>query len=291
MIRKNIAKYILIGAACMLSICGCGAGNGAANGNVGTDWPDAEIVGADWRTWGIIDAFGTLELDGEKIDVCACLYADRAELYYDEENQNLFKTVEFPERLSAAEYEKLSIEFTDDTGDGNTDLIFVVGTENTVERRFSYIYDQSEFVYDAFSAFPNPANVDQGGVELDDAEQGYADFTGRYTEAPTGRCLIEITAESEDSYTITVNWANSASEEVVWAITGATYGEAGDELVYSDALCYIRTYDEEGNYTDEDIYSDGSGKFWMTDAGMLGWMSDNSDADGLTGEDLFERID
>lgn len=133
-----------------------------ACGNIPGAEDDSQLVGADWRTWGIIDAYGTLSLDGEDTDVCVCLYADRAELYYDEENQNLFTTIDFPERLSDEEYEKLSIEFEDSTGDDNTDIAFTVGTEDVVDRRFCYIYDDDaeEFVYDAFSAYPNSNDSD-----------------------------------------------------------------------------------------------------------------------------------
>ena len=279
---RKLARHIMIGATCMMAVCGCGNtafGNG--NSNAGGGSADHELVGADWRTWGVIDAFGTLSLDGTDTDVCVCLFADRAEIYYDEASQRLLKTVEFPERLSDEEYEKLSITLSDDTGDGNTDLAFVVGTEDTIDRRFCYIYDQNEFVYDAFSAYPNPNNVEQGNV----------DFTGKYTEPVTGRCNIEISPESEDSYTITVHWADSASEDHIWAITDAAYGESGDELVYTDALYYIRRSDDNGDFEDEDLYSDGSGSFWMTEGGMLGWKSDNSDVDFIDGETLFERIE
>ncbi len=276
---KIFTKLFAIGAACVLSICGCG--NGAS------DITDGEVVGADWRTWGIIDDYGTLTLDGTETDVCVCLFADRAELYYDRENQELFKTIEFPEKLSDEEYEKLSIEFIDNTGDDNTDIVFVVGTENTVDRRFSYIYDSDvkDFAYDAFSAYPNPNVVDDSG------EEGVVDFTGRYTEPDTGRCLIEISKEGEDTYTIVVNWSNGAAEDYIWAITGATYGEYGDELVYEDALYYHRIYEDEETYTDEDIYDDGTGRFYMTEGGMLGWESNNTELDGIDGEGMFECLD
>ena len=286
---KNLTKLFAIGAACVLSICGCGGSADAnqTNGGNGGSSNDQQLEGADWRTWGTIDEYGKLSLDGTETDVCVCLFADRAELYYDQENQELFKTIDFPEKLSDEEYEKLSIEFIDNTGDDNTDIVFVVGTENTVDRRFSYIYDSDvkDFAYDAFSAYPNPNVVDDSG------EEGVVDFTGRYTEPVTGRCLIEITKESEDSYTIVVNWSNSASDESVWAITGATYGESGDELVYTDALYYHRTYDEDGGYEDEDIYDNGTGRFYMTEGGMLGWESDNTEDDGIDGEVLFERLE
>lgn len=269
----------------MLAVCGCG--NGAS------DITDGEVVGADWRTWGIIDDYGTLTLDGTETDVCVCLFADRAELYYDEENQNLFKTIEFPERLSDEEYEKLSIEFGDYNGDDNTDVAFIVGTDNTVDRRFSYLYDQNEFVYDAFSAYPGANITDDETVTDDETEgvEGVVDFTGRYTEPDTGRCLIEITKEGEDTYTIVVNWSDSAADEYIWAITGASYGEYGDELVYEDALYYHRTYEDEETYTDEDIYDDGTGRFYMTEGGMLGWESNNTELDGIDGDVMFECLD
>ncbi len=130
--------------------------------------------------------------------------------------------------------------------------------------------------------------------EEDSGEEGIGgrvDFSGSYTEPDTGRCLIEISKDSEESYTITVNWASGASEERIWAITGATYGDEGDQLVYSDALCYDRITDDEGNYTDEDIYSDGSGIFSMTEGGMLRWESDQVELDGVNGDIMFERME
>ena len=51
---------------------------------------DDDIVGADWRTWGTIDAYGKINPDGDEIDLCVCLFADRAELYYNEESQSLY---------------------------------------------------------------------------------------------------------------------------------------------------------------------------------------------------------
>ena len=285
---NKLAKYLIIGAAGILALCGCGNTADVAPTNEHPE--DQQLEGADWRTWGIIDATGTLELGGEKIDVCACLYADRAELYYNEEKQRLYTTIEFPEKLSDEEYEKLSIHFADDTGDDNTDVQFEVGTENTLDRRFSYIYDEAtgDFVYDAFSVFPNPNVIDD---DTDESLEGHADFTGRFTEPVTGRCLIEITPESDDSYTIVVTWADSASDEYIWAITGATYGEYGDELVYSDCLYYHRTWEDSETYTDEDLYDDGTGRFWMTDGGMLGWESNCVEVDGIDGETLFERLE
>ena len=286
MMTKNLAKYLVIGVACILGVCGCGKVIDSP------DQPDGgEIEGADWRTWGIIDAYGTLTADGTDTDVCVCLFADRAELYYDEESQSLYTTVEFPEKLSDEEYQKLSMEISDYTGDGNSDIAFIVGEEDSVTRRFAYIYDQGDFVYDAASAF-NFADSDEAADESG-AEEGNAqvDFGGTYVEPNVGRCTIEINMERDESYSIFVSWSSGAATSSNWAITGATYGETGNELVYSDAIFYLRTYDEEGNYVDEDIYDNGSGRFYMTEGGMLGWESDNSDVDGIDGQTLYERLE
>ena len=286
MMTKNLAKYLVAGVACILGVCGCGRVIDSP------DQPDTgEIEGADWRTWGIIDAYGTLTADGTDTDVCVCLFADRAELYYDEESQSLYTTVEFPEKLSDEEYKKLSMEISDYTGDGNSDIAFIVGEEDSVTRRFAYIYDQGDFVYDAASAF----NFADGDVAVDEsgAEEGSAqvDLGGTYVDPTAGRCTIEINMERDESYSIFVSWSSGAATSSNWAITGATYGETGNELVYSDAIFYSRTYDEEGNYVDEDIYDNGSGRFYMTEGGMLGWESDNSDVDGIDGQTLFERLE
>lgn len=37
------------------------------------------IEGQDWRTWGTIDGYGNLSLDGQDIDICACVFGDRVE--------------------------------------------------------------------------------------------------------------------------------------------------------------------------------------------------------------------
>lgn len=134
------------------------------------------------------------------------------------------------------------------------------------------------------------ASAEEDEVFVEEDAGGSVDFSGSYTEPDSGRCLIEISKEMEGSYTITVNWANGASEERIWAITGATYKDTGDTLYYEDALCYNRTTDDEGNFADEDIYSDGSGIFWMTEGGMLGWKSNQPEMDGVDGELQFERM-
>lgn len=115
---------------------------------------DEELVGADWRTWGIIDGYGTINVEGKEIDVCACVYSDRVELYYDEASQRLYKTVEYPSKLTSEQYEHSSIEFSDVSGDGIPDITVKAGTDEALERSMTWVYDSGEFVYIEALAYP-----------------------------------------------------------------------------------------------------------------------------------------
>ncbi len=69
--KKTISCFL---AACLL-LAGCGTKAGVSvNGrNATPNKPSAEntrqnssgLVGQDWRTWGIIDGFGTLHIEGQ----------------------------------------------------------------------------------------------------------------------------------------------------------------------------------------------------------------------------------
>jgi len=110
--------------------------------------------GEDWRTWGIVDGYGKLSLDGEEVDVCACVYGDRVELYYDEPKQILFLEVDYPEKLTDEQYEKATVEFDDYNDDGNTDVRIIVGEEDSPEMWWTFVWDKDDFVYMAALAYP-----------------------------------------------------------------------------------------------------------------------------------------
>ena len=112
------------------------------------------IEGQDWRTWGTIDGYGNLSLDGQDIDVCACVFGDRVELYYDEPKQNLFLQVDYPEKLTNEQYEKATVEFDDYNDDGNTDVRIIVGEEDSPEMWWTFVWDKDDFVYMAALAYP-----------------------------------------------------------------------------------------------------------------------------------------
>jgi len=160
--KKN--AIVSLFAACAILLGGC-AGQTANPSNPAPRQPAAEnqpqeppkeeiVLGKDWRTWGIIDAVGTLHIDGEDIGVCACVLGDRTELYLDEENQTLYRQIDYPRPLSEEQYEKATVEFDDYDGDGNTDVRVIVGDEGAPDMWWTWVWEPDDFVYVAALAYP-----------------------------------------------------------------------------------------------------------------------------------------
>ena len=80
--RKKYRSLLLTLLLC-LSLTACGS-------------PDGDIAGGDWRTTGVVDAYGTVARDGEEIDVCACLGHKALYFYYNNEKHKLFDTAVLP---------------------------------------------------------------------------------------------------------------------------------------------------------------------------------------------------
>ena len=149
---------------CLLTVCallaGCAAGtepSGSGETPAQPDEPsngDREIVGQDWRTWGTVDGTGTLHIDGADVDVCACVFGDRVELYHDEANRSLYKQIDYPKKLSTEQYEKAKVAFDDYTGDGSTDVRVIVGDESAPKLWWTWVWDTDDFVYAAALAYP-----------------------------------------------------------------------------------------------------------------------------------------
>ncbi|MCR5268728.1 MAG: hypothetical protein K6E16_09445 [Lachnospiraceae bacterium] len=130
----------------------------------------------------------------------------------------------------------------------------------------------------------------RGGHGSPQEGQGRNEFIGTYTEPKTGRCVITMDTEDGINYTVSIRWAGSAYESANWEIKKAVYGESSGELEYSGAKFYVRTFTDETNYTDDVRYSNGTGRFWFDQDGMLCWVSDNSDLDEYDGQTLFEKL-
>ncbi len=113
-----------------------------------------------------------------------------------------------------------------------------------------------------------------------------ANFEGQWYEEIAGRGVIEIESTGDDTYSILVHWGSSAFESANWTMVG-TYDPSTGKLEYTDAKYYIITFEDEENYTEDVRYEDGTGEFWITEDGKLGWISDRSEDDGITGDSVF----
>ena len=143
---------------------------------------------------------------------------------------------------------------------------------------------------DANTSTGSSEMAENASAEENGEEVSAPDYSGTYTEPVAGRCTIEIEALGENNYKVNVHWSSSAFESANWEIN-ATYYDSTGLLEYTGAKYFVRTYADEENFTDDVKYEDGAGEFWFEENGTLGWRSANSDADGITGETFFEKVD
>ncbi len=105
------------------------------------------------------------------------------------------------------------------------------------------------------------------------------DYSGTYAESYAGRGIMTITAEG-DWYCIEVNWAGSAAEKGRWLFHG-NFDENG-YLAYSDCYKQHCVYDEDGNETITEEYTNGSGSIQYSN-GSITWADAQEDiANGST---------
>lgn len=109
--------------------------------------PDEEIVGADWRTWGIIDDFGTIVRDGAEIPVCVCLHSVDASFYYDDPQQTYFDGVVYPEEYPETEWSNAGISFDDIDGDGQSDVLLKLCKEDGTEAALVWFYTPDGYAF------------------------------------------------------------------------------------------------------------------------------------------------
>ena len=82
-----------------------------------------DIIGADWRTWGITRDGGTITCGGEEISVLVCVNKMNATLYYDTEDQTPFGWVDYPITFGDDVWDLFKgIDFSDLNGDGDSDV-------------------------------------------------------------------------------------------------------------------------------------------------------------------------
>ena len=111
-IRKRAFSLLLTLALC-LALAACGKEPAPS---------EEPLPGADWRTTGTIDDWGTIVQDGKEIPVCVCVNDEWTTFYYDEAEQICFDSVAYPIAIPNAAQDFRSISLADVTGDGNSDV-------------------------------------------------------------------------------------------------------------------------------------------------------------------------
>ena len=124
---------------------------------------EIEIIGDDWRTWGIVRDYGTITRDGEDTVVLVCVHKADATFYYDLEDQVLFGGVEYPITFGDNVWDLFrGIDFTDLNGDGNSDVTMKFndgGTEIKMvwfwdTESYQFVYQPEESQLSGYDAVP-----------------------------------------------------------------------------------------------------------------------------------------
>ena len=108
-------------------------------------------------------------------------------------------------------------------------------------------------------------------------------YAGTYAEEIAGRGTMEITRNSDGTYSVEVNWSSSAFEKNSWNFSGEFDGRA--VLRYTNCRKTTVAFDENGNYacdsnglmTPYTTYTMGSGYIEFKDEGVLEWHDDMGD--------------
>jgi hypothetical protein len=108
-------------------------------------------------------------------------------------------------------------------------------------------------------------------------------YAGSYYEETAGRGMMDITRNSDGTYSVEVNWASNASEKNIWNFTGEFNGRG--LMNYYNCRKTTVAFDENGNYTYDSYglmtpyttYTMGSGYIEFKDEGVLEWHDDMGD--------------
>jgi hypothetical protein len=108
-------------------------------------------------------------------------------------------------------------------------------------------------------------------------------YAGSYVEETAGRGMMDITRNSDGTYSVEVNWASNASEKNIWNFTGEFNGRG--VMNYTNCRKTTVAYNADGSYacdsyglmTPYTTYTMGSGYIEFKDEGVLEWHDDMGD--------------
>lgn len=114
----------------------------------------------------------------------------------------------------------------------------------------------------------------------------FGDYVGFWEDSYSQRCNMTIDAIDDSSCRIQINWSSSALESTHWNMIGHYNFQTG-ELDYQNCVQRNIEYSDDGNETEDIIYVDGTGSFYLEDD-YLHW-DDRKEQVGA--QCLFEKSD
>lgn len=228
--RKSLRILLIL---CIL-LASCGKAPAAPAEAPAKEGPaqDGPIEGNDWRSWGMIDAFGILDTDEGETGVCVLLFEDRAELYYDRESQTLFDILEYPVTLSSEEYGKAAIEFRDLNGDGKTDARICVEGGSDVPLTMTWLWTDGALEYaPEESDFPGAGEEQASGL-LPEGYPTVEDISGLWVLAEDGDARLQIFSDAT-LYGGTFTFVDADGAETTGTITPDSAEHPDGSIEYS----------------------------------------------------------
>lgn len=132
----RIAASLSVLLCLLLDLCAC----------AGTE--ESEVVGSDWRTWGLVDFQSEIVRDGETVPVCLCAGDGEAVFYLDQPEQTEFARLSYPQTIEDARTCLHSLGLDDLDGDGNGDIMidFVFDDESRIS--LVWLWNGADYAYD-----------------------------------------------------------------------------------------------------------------------------------------------
>jgi|GEM_PF-186712 len=101
----------------------------------------------DWRSMGLIDAYGTITRSGTDTDVCIVLNDTGADFYYDEAEQIYYDGVMYPIALPEEMWEYADITFDDINGDMQSDVQLLFHYEDGSEIYMVWLDEEDGYTF------------------------------------------------------------------------------------------------------------------------------------------------
>ena len=136
------------------ALSGCGTNSDAVKSNANEKDPvfsnnnsEGDIVGADWRTTGIIIDYGIITRNGKNVDVVVTLDNEGAFFYYDSSNKKLFESVSFPFSVTDSWDAYNAVYFDDVNSDGESDVTLHFHHDDYTFTQLVWCWDNNGYVY------------------------------------------------------------------------------------------------------------------------------------------------